>query len=45
MKTESIIQTKSFNFSIQIIETYKELTNSKREFILSKQLLRSGTSI
>ncbi len=44
MKTESIIQRKSFEFSIQIIEAYKEMIERK-EFILSRQLLRSGTSI
>jgi four helix bundle protein len=45
MKSKSIIQTKSFDFSIQIVKTYQKITDSKREFILSKQLLRSGTSI
>lgn len=41
---ENLIRTKSFDFALQIIETYK-LLNSKNEYILSKQLLRSGTSI
>lgn len=41
---ENIIQQKSFEFALLIIELYKKLTNSK-EFIISKQLLRSGTSI
>jgi len=45
MNSNSIVQTKSFNFSIQIIKTYQYLVESKREFTLSKQLLRSGTSI
>lgn len=44
MKKENIIQDKSFDFALQIIELYKELVNQK-EFILSKQLLKSGTSI
>ena len=35
----------SFKFSIRIINLYKYLTNEKKEFVLSKQLLRSGTSI
>jgi len=38
------IQGKSFEFAIDIIRLYKEL-NSKNEFVISKQLLRSGTSI
>lgn len=41
---ENLIQTKSFQFSIEIIKLYKKLTEQK-EFILSKQLLRSWTSI
>lgn len=43
--SKSIIQEKSFQFSIDIVNTYKELVQNKKEFILSKQLLRSGTSI
>ena len=43
--SENIIETKSFDFSIQIIQTYKSLISEKREFVLSKQLVRSGTSI
>ena len=35
----------SLEFSIKIIEVYRELCTDKKEFILSKQLLRSGTSI
>jgi four helix bundle protein len=42
---ENVIQIKSFEFSIKIVEVYKHLKEEKREFILSKQLLRSGTSI
>lgn len=41
---ESIVKNKSFQFSLQIIELYKILQEQK-EFVLSKQLLRSGTSI
>ncbi len=44
MKTENIILSKSFDFALKIIELYKQMTEQK-EFILSKQLLRSGTSI
>ncbi len=45
MKTDNIIQIKSFAFSIRIVNAYKFLTNEKKEFVLSKQMLRSGTSI
>lgn len=41
---ESIIQQKSFVFALHTIHLYKHLTD-QREYILSKQLLRSGTSI
>lgn len=41
---ESVIVTKSFNFSLSIIELYKKMQKAN-EFVLSKQLLRSGTSI
>lgn len=42
---ESIIEEKSFDFAIRIVKLYKHLTADKKEFVLSKQLLRSGTSI
>lgn len=41
---ESIIGQKSFDFAKEIIELYKQLHDSN-EFVISKQLLRSGTSI
>ena len=41
---ENIIKDKSFKFSLRIIQLYKELQSNK-EYVLSKQLLRSGTSI
>jgi len=44
MKTENKILEMSFDFSLKIIELYKQLITC-REFVLSKQLLRSGTSI
>lgn len=43
--SENVIQIKSFEFAVAIVETCKSLISDKREFILSKQLLRSGTSI
>lgn len=45
MKTDNIIQIKSYAFAIKIIELYRYLTEVKKEYVLSKQLLRSGTSI
>lgn len=42
---ENIIETKSFAFAIRIINLYKYLCEVKHEHILSKQLLRCGTSI
>jgi len=43
--SENIIEKKSFEFAIKIVDTYKILAFDKKEFVLSKQLLRSGTSI
>lgn len=45
MKSDNIIQTKSYSFALRIIKLYRHLTEEKKEFVLSKQLLRSGTSI
>lgn len=42
---ENIIQQKSFAFAVRAINAYKFLTQEKKEFILSKQFLRSATSI
>lgn len=42
---ETIIQNKSFNFAVRVVKLYKFLCEEKKEYILSKQLLRSGTSI
>ena len=40
-----MIQAKSLAFAIRIVKLYKYLTEKKKEFVLSKQLLRSGTSV
>ena len=42
---ENIIEIKSFDFAVRIVNLYKYLTDIKKEYVLSKQLLRSGTSI
>ncbi|MEX2478128.1 MAG: four helix bundle protein [Gracilimonas sp.] len=44
MKSENVILDKSFNFALSIVELYKILVK-RREYVLSKQLLRSATSI
>jgi len=44
MKSNNQIQDMSFNFALQIIELHTILTENK-EFVISKQVLRSGTSI
>ena len=42
---ENVIQDKSFQFAVRIVNLYKYLSENKKEFVLSKQVLRSGTSI
>ena len=42
---DNIIQIKSKAFAIRIIRLYRYLIETKKEYVLSKQLLRSGTSI
>ena len=44
-KSENLILEKSYSFSLMVIELYKFLTTQKREYVLSRQLLRCGTSI
>lgn len=43
--SNSLVKDKSFQFSLQIIKVYNYLKSTQNEFVLSKQLLRSGTSI
>ena len=43
--SENIIESKSLEFAVRIVNLYKHLNYEKKEFVLSKQLLRSGTSI
>ena len=45
MENNNIIVTKSKKFAIRIVNLYKYLVDEKKEFVLSKQLLRCGTSI
>lgn len=42
---DNLIENKTFDFSVRIVNLYKYLTCDKNEYIMSKQLLRCGTSI
>jgi four helix bundle protein len=42
---ENIIKLKSFDFALKIIDLSKKLLFEKKEYVLSKQILRSGTAI
>lgn len=44
-KKPNVLREKTYQFSLKIIKVYQGLQSEKREFILSKQLLRSGTAI
>lgn len=39
------VYEKSFDFALRIVKLYKYLCEEKREYVLSKQILRSGTAI
>jgi len=43
--TKYIVRDKSFSFALRVIKLYKYLVDEKREYILSKQVLRSGTAV
>ncbi len=48
LKNENVVREKSFKFAVRIVRLYQFLTNvenTNREFIMSKQILKSGTSI
>jgi four helix bundle protein len=45
MKKNNIIKDKSFHFAVRSVNLYKTLSNERKEFILCKQFVRSGTSI
>jgi four helix bundle protein len=44
-KKENIVKDKSFRFAIRIVNLCRDLSASKKEYVLSRQLLRSGTSV
>lgn len=45
MKTRNLILDKSFDFAVRIVNLNKHLVSEKKEYVLSKQIIRSGTSI
>lgn len=42
---ESVVRDKSYQFALSIVSLYQVLTEQKKEFVLSKQMVRAGTSI
>ena len=42
---ESVLKEKSYQFALRIIKLYKYLVSENKEYVLSKQILRAGTSI
>lgn len=43
--SKSILKNKSFAFAVRIVKVYQHLVDVRKEFVLSKQLLRSGTAV
>ena len=43
--SESVLSTKSYTFALRIIKLYQFMADERREYVLSKQVLKSGTSI
>jgi four helix bundle protein len=43
--SQSILKDKSYGFALRCVRMYRHLCDEKKEFVLSKQILRSGTSI
>ncbi|MCL2207695.1 MAG: four helix bundle protein [Fibromonadales bacterium] len=44
-ENKGTVAEKSYNFAVNVVQLYKYLSETKKEFVLSKQFLRSGTSI
>lgn len=42
---DNLLKTKSYKFALRMVKLFQYLCNDKKEFVLSKQILRSGTSI
>ena len=45
MTKDNVTYTKAYNFAIRIVKAHQYLCEEKKEYVLSKQMLRSGTSI
>lgn len=45
MNNQNPLLSKSYDFALKIVKLYQELTKNKREYVLSKQLLKAGSSI
>ena len=45
MKTNNVVADKSFLFAIRVVRLYQHLIRNNHEYVLSKQLLKSGTSV
>ncbi len=45
MQKENIVYEKAYKFDVRIVKAFQFLSREKKEFVISKQLLRSGTSI
>lgn len=45
MPKENAIRDKSFQFALRIVKLYQHMVKDKKEFVISKQILRSGTAI
>ena len=45
MKDENVLKIKSYQFALRIVKLYQHLSNEGRDFVLSRQVLRSGTSV
>jgi four helix bundle protein len=45
MKKDNVVRDKSYAFALRVVKLYQFLINEKKEFVLSRQILRSGTSI
>ena len=44
-RKENVVREKSFSFAVRIVRLYQFLKDDKKEYILAKQILRSGTSV
>src|SRR4030042_1200162 len=42
---ESVLRNKTYRFAVRVVNLYRYLNNQKREYVMNKQVLRSGTSI